>query len=113
MSTPPASPKPKPKKNTPSGGATISFTELLQEVIVSVEAVTGYPGVTKQEHLHAVPRLGIVSNAKNQGLAATITNRPKVKAVNLKCTAQDVGVSDTVNDLTNLLWGKLPATSKH
>ena len=98
-------------KKTAAAG-TISYGELYIEIIVVLKSVTGREGITKDEHLHATPRLGVVTSVKNQEVAQRLNGRPKLKAVGLKVTTQDVGVSDTVLELQNLCWGKIPSGNK-
>ena len=92
--------------------AKISYAELYIEIIGVLEAVTGYEGITKDEHLHAAPRLGIMSRAANQEVAQTLNARPKIQAVGLVTTTQDVEASSTVLEFQNLCWGKIPSANK-
>ena len=95
---------------TPSGK--ISYGELFLEILIVLEKVSGHSGITKDEHLHALPRLGIITPAKNQGVALTLNKQPKIKAVGLKVTTHDVGTSDTVLAFQTLCWGKSPSANK-
>jgi hypothetical protein len=92
--------------------AKISYTELYREIISVLEDVTGFKGVTKDEHLHAAPRLGIMSRPANQEVAMTLNARPKIQAVGLVTTTADVETSDTVLEFQNLCWGKIPSANK-
>lgn len=92
--------------------AKISYTELYIEVVTVLEDVTDFTGITKDEHLHAVPRLGIMTREVNQEVAQTLNARPKVRAVGLVTTTQDVESSDTVLEFHNLCWGKIPSANK-
>jgi hypothetical protein len=92
--------------------AKISYTELYIEIINVLEDVTGFKGITKGEHLHAAPRLGIMSTVENQEVAMTLNARPKIQAVSLVTTTQDVESSDTVLEFQNLCWGKIPSANK-
>jgi hypothetical protein len=92
--------------------AKISYTELFIEIIDVLETATGYKGITKDEHLHAVPRLGIMTTAASQEVAQKLNARPKIQAVGLVATTDDVESSDTVLEFQNLCWGKIPAANK-
>lgn len=92
--------------------AKISYTELYVEIITVLEAVTDFNGITKDEHLHTAPRLGIMSRVANQEVAQTLNARPKIGAVGLVTTTQDVESSDTVLEFQNLCWGKIPSANK-
>jgi hypothetical protein len=92
--------------------AKLSYTELFEELLKVLRAVTHNTGITKDEHLHATPRLGLVTTVANQSVALTFNARPKIKAVALKITTHDVGSSDTVGELLSLAWGKLPSANK-
>lgn len=92
--------------------AKISYTELYLEIISVLEAVTKRTGITKDEHLHAAPRLGIMTDVASQSVALTLNARPKIQAAGLVTTTADVETSDTVLEFQNLCWGKIPATNK-
>lgn len=92
--------------------ANISYTELFLEIITVLESATGYKGITKDEHLHAVPRLGIMTPAASQEVAQRLNARPKIQAVSLVTTTDDVETSDTILEFQNLCWGKIPAANK-
>lgn len=92
--------------------AKISYTELYLEIVTVLEAVTDFDGITKDERLHTAPRLGIMSRVANQEVAETLNARPKIQAVGLVTTTQDVASSDTVLEFHNLCWGKIPASNK-
>jgi len=105
----------KKKKLSPSASPTgnkISYEDLFIEIITVLRLVTNHQGITKDEHLHALPRLGLMTTAKNQSVAATLSHRPKIKAVGLKVTTADVGVSDKVMEFQTLCWGKIPSANK-
>jgi hypothetical protein len=91
----------------------ISYGELYGEIITVLEDVTGFHGITKDEHLHAAPRLGIVTSATNQEVAETLNDRPKIQDVGLITTTHDVQASDTVLEFQNLCWGKIPSANKN
>jgi hypothetical protein len=92
--------------------AKLSYGELFQEIIIVLKAVTGFKGITKDEHLHAAPRLGIITTAASQGVAQTLNARTKIQAVGLVTTTHDVEASDTVMEFQTLCWGKIPAANK-
>lgn len=93
--------------------AKITYGELFQEIIAVLQAVTGFTGITKDEHLHAAPRLGIMTTAASQGVALTLNARPKIGAVGLVTTTHDVEASETVLEFHTLCWGKIPAANKN
>lgn len=92
--------------------AKISYGELFQEILIVLKAVTGFKGITKDEHLHAAGRLGIMTTAASHSVALTLNARPKIQAVKLVTTTHDVEASDTVLELQTLCWGKIPAANK-
>ena len=92
--------------------AKISYTELYLEIISVLEDVTEFKGITKDEHLHSAPRLGIMSRVANQEVAETLNARPKIEAVRLVATTHDVEASDTVLEFQHLCWGKIPSANK-
>jgi hypothetical protein len=103
------------KKNTPQAAgaaAKISYGELFVEILTVLEKVTGFKGITKDEHLHSLPRLGLMTTVKNQSVAETLNKQPKIKAVGLKVTTHDVEACDAVLELQNLCWGKIPSANK-
>ena len=91
----------------------ISYGELYEEIITVLENVTGFHGITKDEHLHAAPRLGIITSAASQGVAETLNARQKISAVGLVTTTHDVQATDTVLEFQTLCWGKIPAANKN
>lgn len=92
--------------------AKIGRTELLVEILTVLELVTGFSAITKDDRLHVLPRLGLMTNAANQEVAGTLNARPKIQAVGLVVTTDDVRASKTVSALRDRCWDKVPPAKR-